>query len=117
MKTKIIAPILCMMMLATIPLAAGMTISSENTTETTDLLGWTIIRGLAFNLKKVGNDLIFKAVRIHYTQFTGSEMSMGVMRLQQIKVSDLGPDRQLTLGPLGSFTWIIAMCHGGITEI
>ena len=104
-----------MLLISTIPVAAG--INTEKTEETTDLLGWTIIRGFVFNIKKIGNDLYFRTIRLHWTQFTGSEFSMGVMRFTRAKVSDLGPDRQLTFGPLGSFTWIVALCHGGLTEV
>lgn len=104
-----------MLLLSTIPVAAG--INTEKTEEPTELLGWTFIRGLVFNMKKIGNDLYFRTIRLHWTEFTGSEFGMGVMRLKHVKVSDLGPDRQLTFGPLGSLTWIVALCHGGITEL
>jgi hypothetical protein len=45
------------------------------------------------------------------------EMSTGIIKLKRCRISDMGPDRQLTFGPLGSFTWIFAICHGGLTEL
>ena len=81
------------------------------------IFGWTIIRGLVGNMKKQGNDLYFRAMRLHYTEITGMEMSTGILRFKRCRISDMGPDRQLTFGPLGSLTWIFGICHGGLTEL
>jgi hypothetical protein len=117
MKKKMMGIFVCMLMLATVPLAAG-AVTSEPDSETTDsIFGWTIIRGFIGNLKKQGNDLYFRAIRLHYTEITGMEMSTGIIHLKRCRISDMGPDRQLTFGPLGSFTWIFAICHGGLTEL
>jgi hypothetical protein len=117
MKAKILSILICMLMLATVPLAAG-AIDIEQDTETTDsIFGWTIIRGFIGNIKKQGNDLYFRAIRLHYTEITGMEMSTGIIKLKRLRISDMGPDRQLTFGPLGSLSWIFAICHGGITEL
>jgi hypothetical protein len=89
-----------------------------NQPDTTDsIFGWTIIRGWVANMKKQGNDLYFRAVRLHYLEITGMEMSTGIIKLKRIRISDMGPDRQLTFGPLGSLTWIFGFCHGGLTEL
>ena len=117
MKKKMMGIFVCMLMLATVPLAAG-AVDSEQDAETTDsIFGWTIIRGFIGNLKKQGNDLYFRAIRLHYTEITGMEMSTGIIKLKRCRISDMGPDRQLTFGPLGSFTWIFGICHGGLTEL
>jgi len=116
MKAKILSILICMLMLATVPLAAG-AIDTEDTETTDSIFGWTIIRGFIGNLKKQGNDLYFRAIRLHYTEVTGMEMSTGIIKLKRCRISDMGPDRQLTFGPLGSFTWIFAICHGGLTEL
>ncbi len=93
-------------------------ISMPKSKETTDsIFGWTIIRGWVANMKKQGNDLYFRAVRLHYLEITGMEMSTGIIKLKRIRISDMGPDRQLTFGPLGSLTWIFGFCHGGLTEL
>jgi hypothetical protein len=118
MKAKITTIILCTIILASILFATGVNSTSNNTCKTTDsAFGWTIIRGLIENVKKEGNDLYFRAVRLHYTEITGMEMSTGIIKLKRCKISDLGPDRQLTFGPFGSFTWLFSINHGGITEL
>jgi hypothetical protein len=113
MKKKILSLMFCMLMITAIPLAAGTAVDSSDD-ENDALLGWTILRGFVFNVKKVGNDLHFRAIRLHYTQFTGMEWSTGVVKLKDCSVSDLGPDRMVSLGPLGSFSWLFAVCHGGL---
>jgi hypothetical protein len=116
MKRKLIGLFVCMLLVATIPLAAGVT--EEKHEEPTDgILGWTIIRGWIMNLQKDGNTLKFRALRLHYTEFSGMETATGVLRGVRVKISDMGPDRQLTFGPLGSLTWIFGLCHGSIEEM
>ena len=120
MRRKIIGILVCMLMIATIiPATEALHIrDSDETKSTTDsIFGWTIIRGWVANMKKQGNDLYFRAVRLHYTEITGMEMSTGILRIKRIRISDMGPDRQLTFGPLGSLTWIFGLCHGGLTEL
>ena len=92
MKTKITSLLICTIILASILPVIGAT--TNNQCETTDsAFGWTIIRGAIENLKKEGNDLYFRAVRLHYTEITGMEMSTGIIKLKRCKISDLGPDR------------------------
>ena len=45
------------------------------------------------------------------------EMRLGVIKLKRCRINDLGPDRHLTFGPLGSLTWIFALCHGSLQEL
>ncbi|MBU0498021.1 MAG: PKD domain-containing protein [Candidatus Thermoplasmatota archaeon] len=93
-------------------------VSMPTPKSTTDsIFGWTIIRGFVGNMKKQGNDLYFRAIRLNYTEITGMEISTGILRFKRCRISDMGPDRQLTFGPLGSFTWIFGICHGGLTEL
>jgi hypothetical protein len=118
MKGKLISIIICSILLASIPVAIGEKNIENQTSETTDsLFGWTILRGFIENVKKEGNDLVFRAVRLHYTEITGMEISTGIIRLKRCRISDAGPDRQLTFGPFGSFTWLISLNHGGLTEL
>jgi hypothetical protein len=81
------------------------------------LLGWTAIRGYVVNIKKEGNDLVFRAIRLHYTEVTPREVSTGVLKFQKIRISDIGPDRRVYLGPFGTYVYITGICHGGIQEI
>ena len=117
MKKKMMGIFVCMLMLATLPLAAG-AVHSEPDAETTDsVFGWTVIRGWVGNIKKEGNDLYFRCIRLHYSEITGMESSFGVIKFKRCRISDMGPDRMLTFGPLGSLTWIFGLCHGGLTEL
>lgn len=115
MKAKILGVLVVVLMLSTIPFSAGAIDDAEECID--PLFGWTIIRGLVGNMVKMGNDLYFRAIRLHYTEITGMELSIGVIKLKRCRVSDLGPDRHLTFGPLGSLTWIFGICHGGLQEI
>ena len=113
-----ISIIICTILLASLPLALGAQTNKHTDGETTDSpFGWTIIRGVIENLKKEGNDLVFRAVRLHYTEITGMEISTGIIKLKRCRISDMGPDRQLTFGPFGSFTWLFSLNHGGLTEL
>ena len=117
-KRKMLGIFVCMLMLTAIPLAAGMAERVDPEEKATDsVFGWTIIRGFVGNMKKQGNKLYFRAIRLHYTEFTGMETSTGVIRFKRCRISDMGPDRQFTFGPLGSFSWILAICHGGVDEL
>ena len=72
-KRKVIGIFVCMLMLATIPLAAGMTIDSEpDDKETTDL-GRTILRGFVLNNRNSGFGNKFFALRVHYIKITSKE--------------------------------------------
>ena len=77
------------------------------------LKGWTIIRGYVFNLRHRGNELVFRALRLHYTKITPLGIETGVLKLQKCVISDIGPDTHIDYGPLGSFSWIFGVCRGG----
>ena len=115
MKRKIVGLLVCMLLIITALPAVGTINETHSTTDS--LFGWTIIRGFVGNIKKEGNDLYFRAIRLHYSEITGMESSFGVIKFKRCRISDMGPDRQLTFGPLGSLTWIFALCHGGLTEL
>ena len=81
------------------------------------LLGWTAIRGYVINIKKEGNDLTFRAIRLHYTEITPREVSTGIIKFKKVRISDIGPDRRVHMGPFGTYAYITGICHGGIQEI
>ncbi|MBU0496519.1 MAG: hypothetical protein KKC68_05225 [Candidatus Thermoplasmatota archaeon] len=115
MNKKTLAVVLCMLFLPTVPLVTATTEpikSEENTTDS--IFGWTIIRGYVFNLQKMGNDLVFRAIRVHFTEITGLELRSGVIKFKQVAVSDFGPDRRVYMGVLGAFVYLFAICKGGI---
>ena len=115
MHKKALAVIICLLFLPTISLVQAVSEpASGGEEEPASIFGWTIVRGLVFNLRKMGNDLVFRAIGVHYTEITGFEISSGVVRLKQIAVSDFGPDRRVHMGVLGVFCWLFAICKGDL---
>jgi hypothetical protein len=114
-KRKILGILICVLMLTTIPLAAGMTVDSEpDDPETTDI-GRTIIRGFVFNYKPSGFGHKFFALRIHYIEITGTTRTTGVVIMKQCIV---GRERNIGFnwcGPVGFFGYMFASTfRGGI---
>jgi hypothetical protein len=72
MKKKMIGLFICMLLVATIPLAAGMTDHTDNTTGTTALKK-TIMFGIVANSKVTGRLITFRAVWIHYRVIGGGQ--------------------------------------------
>ena len=116
---KMLAIFMCMLMLAVIPASlaiakeANATPTTEKDPQTTDV-GRTIIRGFYFNLKPTGRGNHFFALRIHFTEVTGSETTIGILRLQRVEVGRWisGYIRE---GPMGMFGYMaMATFQGGI---
>ena len=84
-KRKLFGIFICVLMLATIPLAAGMTVDESNDPETTDV-GRTIVRGFVFNYRPSGLGHKFFAVRIHYVEITAASRTAGVVIMKQCTV-------------------------------
>jgi hypothetical protein len=74
--------------------------------------GWTFFRGYIFNLKHRGNDLVFRAIRLHYTTIGPFGIDNGMIFLKKCRISDIGPEVHMDVGPLGSFSWIFGVCRG-----
>ena len=85
-KRKILGIFICVLMLATIPLAAGMTEDSEPNDPQTTELGRTIIRGFVFNYRPTGLGHKFFALRIHYTEITARTRTTGIVIMRPISV-------------------------------
>ena len=113
MKGKRIGILICMMILAIIPIAAGMTAEPEPDTGTTDI-GRTIVRGFFVNFKSIGLKNQFFAVRIHYSEITGTEFTSGIVRFSRVQVGKLtgGYIREGLTGMFGYMA--LATFKGGI---
>ena len=114
-KRKVIGIFVCMLMLATIPLAAGMTVDdTPDDPETTDL-GRTILRGFVLNYRNSGFGNKFFALRVHYIEITGTERTTGVITFRPCDVGKellLGYRRD---GPVGMLGYMFgATFRGGI---
>ena len=116
MKTKIVAFMMCMLMITIVPLAAGMMIEKETEPdeEPEGIFGITIIRGFVSNVKQKGTDITFRAIRLHYFTISGMEKITGVIRLKKCTVDDFAFERRWDIGPLGSFSWIFGIVRGGL---
>ena len=64
MKNKIIGIVLCMLVLATIPIAAGATDHNPHSNK----IGWTTLQGVIFGLREIngGALLAFRCLFVHY---------------------------------------------------
>ena len=115
-KRKIIGILICMLLLTTIPLAAGMTVEKETEPEEEPegIFGITIIRGFVSNVKQSGASITFRAIRLHYLTISGMEQSIGVLRFEKCTVDDFIFERRLDIGPLGLFSWIFGIVRGGL---
>jgi hypothetical protein len=65
MKKKIIGIGLCMLLLAMIPVTAGMTIQEE---PQPSKIGWTTLQGFVFGVREVngGALIVFRCLLVHY---------------------------------------------------
>ena len=113
-KRKLIGIFVCAIMLATIPLAAGMTVDEQDDPETTQL-GRTILRGFVLNYRNSGFGNKFFALRVHYIEITGTSRTTGVITFRPCEVGKeliLGYRRD---GPVGMFGYMFgATFRGGI---
>ena len=112
-KRKILGILICVLMLATIPLAAGMTIDSEpNDPETTEL-GRTVITGVVFNYRPNGLGHKFFALRVHYTEITGTTRTMGVVALKTVSVGKEANIGFAYVGPAGALGYMFGFTFKG----
>jgi len=99
MKKKVIGILVCMMLMAMIPVAAGLNCDTE-TTETKlicnnepgreGLLDYTIIRGVTlFSRSTFGGEFRFFAVRIHYTTIYIGGVKSGTIILRSITLPSI----------------------------
>ena len=106
---------MCMLLMAMIPVSMGLAMEAktEPDTETTDI-GRTIVRGFFFNYRQAGLKNQFFALRVHYTEITGSETTTGIVRFSRVRVGAWcgGFIRE---GPTGFFGHMgLAVFKGGI---
>jgi len=101
---------MCMLLLAAIPVAAGMTIPKEEKAQTTGILDFTILRGLVL-FKRVtdnGKTLRCFAIRVHYTTFGLDGFKTGVLKLRPISIPN-------SLRGMYVRFYIFSVFHGSVT--
>ena len=84
-KRKVLGIFICIMMLATIPLAAGIAANSEPEDPEPTAIGRTFIRGIITkpSLTNGGSDITFRCMYVHYRTRGIGESQTGVLRLFQ----------------------------------
>ena len=116
-KRKILGIFICILMLATIPLASGITVDSEPDDPETTEIGRTILRGFVFNYRPSGSGHKFFAIRIHYVEITVTSRTAGVVIMKQCTV---GSETTLGFnwrGPVGFVGYMFGSTFKGGLEI
>jgi hypothetical protein len=71
MKKKMIGLLICMLFIATIPMAAGMEISDDDDTTGTTALKKTFMWGMIINPTITSRTITFRAIWVHFRVFGG----------------------------------------------
>ena len=112
-KRKIIGLIVCFLMIATIPLAAGIATDDNPEDPQTSEFGRTIVRGFVFNYRPSGFGHKFFALRIHYIEITGRTRTMGVITMRPVSVGREANIGFNYCGPFGMFGYMFAATFKG----
>jgi len=112
MKKQVIGILVCMMLMAMIPVAAGLNLNTNPDTEPVGIgKELIILRGVGTGFRTgVAGKVIFFGVRVHYTAIGLQGVRRGVLRLQRITLPD---------APNGIITnsFICVMLRGHIDDI
>jgi hypothetical protein len=101
-KRKILGIFICVLMLATIPLAAGMAVDSEPNDPQTTEIGRTVITGVVFNYRPNGLGHKFFALRVRYTEITPTTRTVGAITLRTVTVGREANIGFNYMGPVGT---------------
>jgi hypothetical protein len=113
MKKKIIGLLICMLMMTTIPLAAGMTETEPEKEPTLDV-GRVFLKGLLFHKLRKGNVNHALAIRLFYIEFTPTERTMGWVTLNTVWFKDSAYLGRMYEVGLGLFTYVFGFFEGGL---
>lgn len=116
MKRKLIGILVCVLLLTTIPLAAGITIEKETEPEEEPegIFGLAWVRGWILNPRETGNRISGRAIRLHFIEFSGLETRRGVVTLRRVNFR-AGMFLDITyMGELGSLAYVRGFVPGGI---
>jgi hypothetical protein len=89
MKSKIVGILICMMLLAVVPIAAGIELNKEPQKDPAGLFDRTTVRGLVlFKRTAQGGDTIkFFALRLHYRTISlNGERESGIIMFQPVSI-------------------------------
>lgn len=112
-KKKLLGIFACMLLIATIPLAAGMTESEPDPEPTLDV-GRVWLRGLLFRCNRIGNENHAMALRLHYIEITPSERTAGMVTMNRVTFKDSAYAGHMYEVGAGLFTYVIGFFEGGL---
>ena len=102
-----------LLMMATIPLAAGMKEDRESSPNP-DIVGRVWLRGLMFRRIKSGNINNAIAIRLHYIEFTPTERTRGAVTLKRVAFRDFLYIGKFYETPLGMLVYVCGFFRGGL---
>ena len=111
-KKKMLGIFACMLLIATIPLAAGMS-ESELDPEPTDI-GRVWLRGLLFRCNHIGNENHALALRLHYIEITLTERTSGMVMMNRVIFKDATYNGRMYEVGFGMFTYVFGFFEGGL---
>lgn len=88
MKSKVVGVLVCMMMLATIPIAAGLNCKVGSKCETTDIIAKTTIRGIVLfpRISQDGKTINFLAIRLAFRTIKPDGITHGMVKLHRFQI-------------------------------
>ncbi len=88
MKSKVVGILVCMMMLATIPIAAGLNSEVGYECGTTGIFDKTIIRGIVLfpKVSQDGKTINFLALRLSFRTIEPDGITYGVVKLHRFQI-------------------------------
>ena len=88
MKTKLIGILICMMLLATIPIAAGLDDEIESRGKITGIFDRTMIRGIVLfpSRSQDGKTINFFAIRLTFKTINFEGLTWRVIKLQRVQI-------------------------------
>lgn len=106
-KKKIIGVFICMLMLTTIPLAAGMT--TEEKPEPTEIFERVVLSGIFLRLNRVGDWYHGQTIRLRWYEISPGDRAGGVCSFPDMVVfkEAIGSFYRIFQFGLGLFTFII----------
>ena len=113
MKKKITALLVCLLMIATIPLVVGVTEDIESSPNP-DIVGRVWLRGLMFRHIKTGHINNAIAILLHYIEFTPTERTKGIVVLKRVEFSDFLYIGRMYETPLGILVYVFGFFRGGL---
>lgn len=112
MNKKLIAFSVCLLMISTIPLVAGIT-EDRDESANPDVVGRVWLRGLMFRRIKTGNINNAIAIRLHYIEFTLTERTWGTVVMKRVAFRDMYIGRFYET-PLGMLVYVCGFFRGGL---